>query len=303
MRQAIANLLSDVVRRFFACVYLGLAGLSNVLASVDICEDPITISRLSIDVVSYGDSTVDNGAGVVGQKNNNFDLMFKTNDDKYLFGAGHRYSIFDVDPLQPQTNGHLHTFFLPLHKLTGNEHRSFRASIAPALSASSNVFDNRKTSNDAFQLLVALVWGRRLSARTSLRYGICGDHRFGDYQIYPVISAQWQPHPDWTMQFGFPTSWLSYQVSARLMSMIRITPDGDEWYVLDRNLVNHSQFVYESFALEWAFDWEVGESIAITASVGRQIHNRFEMTLVDQSRVRLSSDSVTRVGAALEWRF
>jgi len=151
MRQAIAKLLSDVVRRLFTCVCLGLAGLSNVLASVDICEDPITISRLSIDVVRYGDSTFDNGAGVVGQKNNKFDLMFKTNDDKYLFGAGHRYSIFDVDPLQPQTNGHLHTFFLPLHKLAGNEQRSFRASIAPALSASSNVFDNRKISNDAFK--------------------------------------------------------------------------------------------------------------------------------------------------------
>ena len=303
MRQAIANLLSYVVHGYITCLCLCLTGLSEVMASVDICEDPGTYSRLSIDVVRYSDSTIDNGAAAVGQKNNNFNIMFKTNDDKYLFGAGHRYSIFDVDPLQPQTNGHLHTFFLPLHKLTGNEHGSFRASIAPALSASSNVFDNRKVSNDAFQLLVALVWGRRLSDRASLRYGICGDHRFGDYQIYPVISAQWQPHPDWSMQIGFPTSWLSYQVSARTSTMIRIRPDGNEWYVLDRSLVNHSQFVYEAFALEWAFDWELGESFAITASVGRQIHNRFEMTLVDQSRVRLSSDSVTRVGAALEWRF
>ncbi len=303
MRHAIIKSLSYLVRGTLACVCLGLTGLSNVLASVDVCEDPDKYSRLSVDIVRYSDSTFDDGAGTVGQKNNNFDLMFKMNGDKYLFGAGHRYSIFDVDPLQPQTNGHLHTFFLPLHKLTGTDQRSFRASIAPALSASSNVFDNRKISNDAFQLLVALVWGRRLSERTSLRYGICGDHRFGDYQIYPVISAQWQPHPDWNIQLGFPTSWLSYQVSARFTSMIRITPDGNEWYVLDRTLANHSQFVYESFALEWAFDWEVGESFAITASVGRQIDNRFEMTLVDQSRVRLSSDSVTRVGAALEWRF
>ena len=303
MRHAIVKLLSYVVRGCFACVCLGLTGLSSVIASVDICEDPGTYSRLSIDIARYSDSTFDNGAGAVGQKNNNIDLMFKTNDDKYLLGAGHRYSIFDVDPLQPGTNGHLHTFFLPLHKLTGTDHRSFRASIAPTLSASSNVFDNRKMSSDAFQLLVALVWGRRLSDRTSLRYGICGDHRFGDYQIYPVISMQWQPHPDWTIQLGFPTSWLSYQVSARTSTAIRIRPDGNEWYVLDRSLVNHSQFVYEAFALEWAFDWELGENFAITANVGRQLDNRFEMTLVDQTRVRLSSDSVTGVGAALEWRF
>ena len=85
--------------------------------------------------------------------------------------------------------------------------------------------------------------------------------------------------------------------------MIRIAPDGNEWFVLDRNLENHSQFVYEAYALEWIFEWALNESFAITASVGRQIDNRFEMTLLDRSRVRLSSDPATRVGAALEWRF
>jgi len=283
MRHAITESLSYLVRGTLACVCLGLTSLTDALASVDICQDPSTYSRLSVDIVRYSDSTFANGAGTVGQKNNNFDLMFKTDDDKWLFGAGHRYTIFDIDPLQPATNGHLHTFFLPLHKLTENDRRSFRFSIAPALSA--------------------LVWGRRLSDRMSLRYGICGDHRFGDYQIYPLISVQWQLHPDWNVQLGFPASQLTYRISKRSRSMIRLRPDGNEWYVLDKSLVNHSQFVYESYALEWTFDWELRESFAISASVGRQFHNRFEMTLLDRSRVRLSGNSVTRVGAALEWRF
>jgi hypothetical protein len=118
-----------------------------------------------------------------------------------------------------------------------------------------------------------------------------------------VISVQWQAHPDWTIQLGFPSSWLSYQISKRSSSMIRIKPDGNEWHVMDRDLVNRSQFVYESFAFEWTFDWQLRESIAITASVGRQFDNRIEMTLLDQSRVRVSGDAVTRLGAALEWRF
>jgi len=303
MRRAITESLSYLVRGTLAFVCLCFTSLSDVLASVDICQDPTTYSKLSVAFTNHSDSTFDNGAGTVGQENNNFDLMFTTDDDDLLFGAGHRYSIFDVDPLQPETNGHVHTFFLPLHKLTGNDDRNFRASIAPALSASSNVFDNRKITSDAVQLLAALVWGRRLSDRMSLRYGICGDHRFGDYQIYPLISVQWQLHPDWNVQLGFPASQLTYQISKRFRSMIRITPDGNEWYVLDKSLVNHSQFIYESYALEWTFDWELRESLMITASVGRQLHNRFEMTLLDQSRVRLSSDSVSRVGAALEWRF
>ncbi len=293
-----------VVRAYLACLCLYLAGLADVLASVDICGDPDTYSRLSINLVRYSDSTFDNDAGAVGQKNNNFDLMFITDDDMILFGAAHRYTIFDVAGLQPETNGHLHTFFLSLHKLTGDDRRSFRLSIAPALSASSNVFNKLdEYSSDALQVLAALVWGRRLSDRVSLRFGLCGDHRFGDYQVYPLISVHWQPHPDWTVQLGFPTSQLSYQLSARATSTIRISPDGNEWFVLDKSRANHSRFIYEAYALEWAFAWEVRKSFAITASVGRQFHNRFEMTLLDKSQVRISSQPVTRVGAALEWRF
>lgn len=304
MRRTNANLICHVAHGHLACICLYFACLPDVLASVDICQDPATYSYLSIALDKHSDSAIDNGSGLVGQENRVFDLMFNTAEDKLLFGAGHRYTIFDIDPLQAATNGHLHTFFLPLHKLLGNDRQGFRASIAPALSASSNVFDNSdEFTNDALQILVALVWSRHLSDRTSLRYGLCGDHRFGDYKIYPVFSVQWQPNPDWNIQLGFPTSWLRYQISARASSMIRIKPDGNEWYVLDKSLVNHSQFVYEAYALEWAFDWEVRESLAITASVGRQINNRFEMTLFDQSRVRLSGDAVTRVGAALEWRF
>ena len=63
--------------------------------------------------------------------------------------------------------------------------------------------------------------------------------------------------------------------------------------------MKNSQFIYQAYA----FDWALYESFAIAGSIGRQFHNRFEMTSLDQSRVRLSGDPVTRVGAALEWRF
>jgi hypothetical protein len=278
--------------------------LSSALASVDVCQDPATYSHLSIAFDKHSDSEIDQGPGTVGLDNRNSDLLFKASNEKLLFGIGHRYSIFDVDPLQPETNGHLHSYFLPFHILTEADRNSFRLSVAPAISLSSNVGDRlNQYKDDAFQLLAAAVWSRRFSDRTSLRYGICGDHRFGDYQVYPVLSVQWQAHPDWAMQLGFPTSWLSYQISKRSSSMLRIMPDGNEWYVLDRSLSNPSRFVYQSYALEWTFNWELRESFMVTASIGRQFDNRFEMTLVDQSRVRLSSDTVTRFGAALEWRF
>jgi hypothetical protein len=253
---------------------------------------------------SLGDSAIDQPTATIGLENRNVDLQFKTSGDKLLFGIGHRYSIFDIEPLQPATNGHLHTYFLPLHILSGNDDRGFRISIAPAWSLSSNVGDEfNDYKDDAFQLLAALIWGRRISDRTSLRFGLCGDHRFGGYQIYPAVAMEWQFHPDWNLQLGFPNSELSYQLSAPWSSKLRVGPDGNEWFVLDRSLTIQSQFVYEAWAIEWLFDWQFHDDFTVSASIGRQIRNEFEMTLLDQSRVRFSGDSVTRIGAALEWRF
>ena len=286
----------------FLCLYL--CSPSVILASVDVCQDPAAYSHLSVGFDNFGESSLDNQFGLLDRDNFNFDLLFKSPSQKFLYGAGHRYSIFDFEPERPETNGHLHTFILPLHRLTQDDRRSFRASIAAALSASSNVMGNAdEYADDAFQVLAALIWGRQLSARLTLRYGICGDHRFGIFQVYPALSAHWQPHPDWKVQLGFPTSQLSYQWSAQATSSIRISPDGNEWYVRNRSLTSHSRIIDKSYALLCEFDWQMRDSLVVSFSVGRQFHNRIELTLFDQSRVRLSSHPVTRVGAALEWRF
>ena len=73
--------------------------------------------------------------------------------------------------------------------------------------------------------------------------------------------------------------------------------------LLDKELAQHSQFVYESYALEWSFDWQLATKLTLTTSVGRQLHNRYEMTLRDGSRVRLAGKSVTRYAAKLRWCF
>jgi hypothetical protein len=278
--------------------------MSSAWASADVCQEPVMQSRLSFGFDTQDDAPIDQGPGEIGLENRETDLRFKTASNRALFGIRHRYSIFDIESLQAATNGHLHTYILPLHVLSGDERKGFRFSIAPAWSLSSNVgdrFDEYK--DDSFQLLAALIWGRQLSERTGLHFGVCGDHRFGDYQVYPSLSVHLQFHPDWNLQLGFPNSRLSYQVSAPLSSTLRVGPDGNEWFVLDKTLAINSQFVYEAFSLEWIFDWQFHESLTFSASVGRQIHNRYEMTLVDQRRVRLSGDPVTRVGAALQWRF
>ncbi len=303
MQNEYFRFLVQSVRGYLSGVCLYLFCFPNSLAGVDICQDPVDFSYFSIGYFADEKSSIEGGLGEVNQENYVFDLLFKLKN-KWSLGAGHRYTILNVEPLELQTNGHLHTFFVPVHRQSQSDRNSFRFSIAPAVSASSNVMKDPSEYNaDATQLLAALVWGRQLSDPMNLRYGVCGDHRFGSYKIYPLVSVDWQPHADWTIELGFPNSRLSYQVSENLSTSLGFAPDGNEWYVTDKSVETQSQLVYETYRLAWAFDWQATKHITMTASVARFFHNRYELTLADESRVGFSSDAFTRIGAALGWRF
>ena len=105
------------------------------------------------------------------------------------------------------------------------------------------------------------------------------------------------------IELGFPTSQLSYKVSESLHSLLRIAPIGNEWYVKGENLEKISQLIYEAYVFEWAVNWRLHDNFVLTVSVGKELHSRYEMTLVDENRVRLSNDPAARVGAAIVWIF
>lgn len=293
----------QLVRSCLTGLCLSLCHFSNSLAGVDVCQQPTTFSYLSIAHYDYEKSFLEQGLGEAKKEETNTDFLFILNDN-WSMAAGHRYTVLNIEPLDPQTNGHLHTFFLPLHRESQSDRKGFRLSIAPALSASSNVMkDLGEYNSDAFQLISALVWSRRLSDRAIVRYGVCGDHRFGNYAIYPSVSVDLQPDADWTIILGFPTSQLTYQVSTSLISSLRIAPDGNEWYVMDKSLERQSTFVYKAWLIEWTVGWLAHEHFMVEASVGRHFQNEYEMTLLNEDRVRFRTEPVTRLGVALTWRF
>lgn len=291
-------------RVLLTCLGIALAAPLPALAGVDICSDPRMQSRVAAQFVAFEESSFEEQSGAADRQYNHYDLLFTTASEKLLFGAGHRYSIFNIETVEPETNGHLHTFFLPLHVLSGDDTSNFRISAAAAMSASSNIIkDPGEYTTDALQLLAALIWGRKLNDRVSLQYGACGDHRFGEFRIYPAVNLLWQLHPDWQLQLGFPNSKLSYRISDSLSSAISVAPDGNEWYVEDNSHTSNSQFVYESYVIDWSVDWTVHDRFMVSAGVGREFDNRYEFTLRDRSVARLSADAVTRISVALEWRF
>lgn len=285
----------------FMSVFLWFS--SNSLASVDICQPVKDFSHLSVAFYSQDQATIDGSTSQIDQRNNDADLQYKMNES-WAFGVGHRYVVLGVEPVDLQTNGHLHTLFFPVHRQTGSGKESFRLSIAPALSASSNVIKNPgEYSSDTLQLLFAMVWSRALSERVQLRYGVCGDHRFGSYEVYPLISFGWQPRTGLLVELGFPTSRLTYQAKPNVDLSLRVAPHGNEWHAKSRDLQQQSQLVFESSLVELTVNWQARDRLAIAASVGQLFDNRYDVTLLDGSRARLSHGAVTRVGAALQWRF
>ncbi len=293
----------SLLRACLCCIAFSLPSLSGASPGVDICQDPAKQSSLSAAVHDNVASSFERNLGETDRNDFATDALF-TSGGPWAFGGGHRSAILNLDSLEPQTNGDLHTFFVVAHRVSRHENRGFRFSIAPLLSGSSNVTkDPDEYTSDAVQLLAALVWDRSLSNRLGLRLGICGDHRFGDYRVYPVIGVNWQPHPDWMLALGFPRSALRYEITERVSSTLRIAPNGNEWFVKDKSLDKYSRFVYRAYLFEWAIDWRAHDDLVLTASVGTEFHRRYEMTLVDDSRVRIAGESGARLGVGLAWLF
>jgi hypothetical protein len=303
VRRAIIRINSPWVRTCLIGLVLCLPCTSFASSDIDVCQEPTAESHLSIGYFNYETTPFEGFLGTSDRENFSTDLLFRLNSHWFL-GGGHRSEILNVDRLELQTNGFLHTFYFPVVWVNRSDEKSFQFSIAPALSASSNVTSEpSEYTADALQILASVVWGWQISDRLGLRYGVCGDHRFGEYRVYPLISANWQPHPDWRIELGFPSSEVTYRITERLTSSLRITPNGNEWYVKDRSLQQHSQLVHEAYVLEWRFNWRAHENLILTANVGREFHSRYELTLLDGSSVRLSSSPATRIGVGLAWLF
>ena len=278
----------------------GLLAAGPARAGAAVCADPGAHSYAAGEFTWHGRSPLRERAGATDQENQDLDVLVASPSRPFSYGFGHRYMIFDFSAIEPQTNAHLHTSFLPLHWQRGD----LRLSAAVALSASSNVMGHpQEYESETLQLLFAAVAVKELDERLAFVYGLCGDHRFGEYRAYPVAAVEWRPHPDWTLEVGFPETRIAYAVTNELESSLQVAPDGNEWHVKNRDFSAESDFAYEAVALEWITEWSPGSRLTVALSLGRQLHNRYEMTLANGQRVFVSGAAADRVGFGLRWRF
>ncbi|HZD52268.1 MAG TPA: hypothetical protein VE175_04425, partial [Woeseiaceae bacterium] len=198
----------------------GLVAFAVTRARVAVCEDPGEDSYAAVTFIDHEHSSLHDRPGSTNQQNQDFDFLVASASGRFAWGFGHRYLIFDFADIDPQTNGHLHTSFVPLHWRFG-AHSELRFSTAIALSASSNVIGHpQEYESETSQLMAALVATRGHSDTLTFRYGICGDHRFGEYAIYPTLGIAWRFSPGWLLDLGFPYSLVRYDATENLRSTL-----------------------------------------------------------------------------------
>jgi hypothetical protein len=258
---------------------LSLTCVGNAAASIDICSQPEAERHVAVAYYDQAESDFEGGTGRTSRVK--LGLRIRTSqydiEGRWDFAADER--LFAL-------------FLLPRAQDATLRKQGLSDQLRPC---PIRLIQRHERRRSILSRLVSIA-GRGGLATTAVPTA-------GGYQVYPLIAFEWQPHPRWAINLGFPAAQLSYKVSTRVSSYLRISPDGNEWHVKDKSLERQSQLIYEAYLLEWAFRWRVLKDMSLTVSVGREFDARYEMTLADNSRIRVSNDPATRLGLALAWFF
>jgi len=225
----------------------------------------------------------------------------------WLAGLGHEYTTVEFDPQlspEPQSNGDLHTLYVPVHWWKQREQQTNRVSVAPAISVSSNALKNPdEMSSDSMQLWLALEHRRQASTSFQWLLGLCADHRFGSYKGYPIAGLLWQPSERWSVRLAFPDSNVSYKITQAWFLSVSASPDGNEWHVLDSELQRRSKYIREAWHLEGRLSWQFHPAWTLSVAVGRAFEQELQFSLEDNRVEKTELDDASSVAVELRWIF
>lgn len=261
------------------------------------------MSALSLGYYNYQSANVVPARGTTDVDRFSIDLGYWS-AGRLALGAAYRGTHLNETGIDLQTNGYLHTFLLPVHARFGSSAAGWRVSVAPALSGSSNVVkDPGEWETEAWQLLAAIVGNRKVNHQVTVRYGVCADHVFGDYRVYPLVRFDWQFSKRWSAGIGFPRSLLAYRISEHFEARIAIAPAGNSWLVKDRTLEDQSVLSYEAWSVDWALRWMPSAEWRLALALGYEFESDYEATLASGQRLALGAEPTMRLALRAAWRW
>lgn len=235
-----------------------------------------------------------------------FSLQSARDGDTPGFSYAHEYSTFSFDPASPSDpepagNGHLHHMGLTLdvsHLMPDDT----RLHLQPALSVSSNQLKHPdRIRGRGLQLNVGLSRHVDIGENTRWRMGLCADHRFGNYRLYPTLAWQLDTG-NWHFSLGLPDSEARLRLSPTLETTVRIAPEGNRWRVQDESH-GYSWFRHRAWQLTGALNWRPTPRLGVAFSVHRLYDNRLDFRLENGQDIRARSDPPLQLELSLSWYF
>ena len=276
---------------------------ASVNAGVNICSSDFNGLHSQAFFSKTGNASINNFPGDVSQQRVGLDLVGPlpaSETRTSYFGAGHRYTIFDIDGVATQTNGHVHTFYLPYFHAQQADRGVMHFSVAPAISASSNIIKTRNNwRHETFQLL----GGFRFISENNWYAGGCADYRFGEFKIYPVLGWRFDATERWQLDLGLPDSTARYRVHDTMQLNIALGPDGNEWEVADEMAISRLQFGYQAYLLAFFLDWQPSRRMSVSFGVARRFAQKLELILFNGQRVQLDVADSNEFSLQLRWVF
>lgn len=235
-----------------------------------------------------------------------FSLQSARDSDSLGLGFAHEYSIIDIEPASPRGpepagNSHLHHMRLTLdvsHLMPGDT----RLQVQPALAVSSNQLKHPdRLREQGLQLNAGLSRHFDAGEHARWRVGLCADHRFGDYRLYPTLAWQLKTQ-NWHLSLGLPDSEARLRLSPTLETAVSIGPEGNRWRIHDETQ-GYSWFRHRAWQLGWSLDWRPVKQLGLGFSVRKLYDNRLDFRLENGHDLRVRSDSPLQMELSLSWYF
>lgn len=211
-----------------------------------------------------------------------------------------QYTIISFDnSIEPMTNGHLHSWDLPVNWHSKRAGYTLDYYLAPVISVSSNGLKNSDLlDRDSLQLWTGMIYKKEHGHRDAWLLGFRSDHRFGPYRVYPVAGFCWQPDDNWQLQLVLPDFSIRRLFSNGIIIKLFDEPDGNKWHVFSKDETTDSYFIYNAIMTGLSVEWQIHSTVWLEFSAVRHSKRRFSFALEDGTLLDTGAGSSTGLTVA-----
>jgi hypothetical protein len=284
-----------------ATYFLSIAVSGQLFASISnqYCDNDTNQYHIGLSGGSLQEEPLDNGAKVaLTRRELNAGVITSSEKDHSMaFDFNYQYTIVSYDdPVQPMTNGHLHSLDFPVRWHREGKDYTLDYYLAPVISVSSNALKNPDLlDREALQLWTGMIYTKELSHESSWLLGFRSDYRFGPYHIYPVAGFCWRPNANWQLQLALPDFNISRFFSNGINIKLFAEPDGNKWYVFSKDTTSSSDFFYNAIVTGLSIEWRINSTVWLEFSAIRHSKQEFSFALEDGTAVEAGANSSTGI--------